>query len=129
MSLPKFNRKMMQTLKDEMDCQHKRSRIDQIVKAIYFQAVSQAKTSKETIFKYEIIKQSFGPQVRDPEYDFIMDNIDLIIYSLNVAFPECSVQLKKYTYMNDGNPVDVSSISDVTTRVFKCKYFIVIDWS
>ena len=119
----------MQGLKDEMDRQERRHRINIIVSEIRNEAVEQAKTSKETIFKYEITKQNFGPQVRDPEYDFIMDNIDEIIYNLNIAFPECSVQLKKYTYMNDGNPVDVSSISDITTRVLKCKTYIVIDWS
>lgn len=129
MSLQKFDRKTMQGLKDEMDRQERRHRINIIVSEIRNEAVEQAKTSKETIFKYEITKQNFGPQVRDPEYDFIMDNIDEIIYNLNIAFPECSVQLKKYTYMNDGNPVDVSSISDITTRVLKCKTYIVIDWS
>jgi hypothetical protein len=129
MSLPKFNRKTMQTLKDEMECQRKRLRIDQIVMQIYNGAIGQAKAVKETSFKYEIIKQNYAPQLRDPEYDFIMDNIDVIIYNLNVAFPECSVQLKKYTSMNDGTLVDVSTISDITTKVLKCKYFIVIDWS
>lgn len=129
MSLQKFDRKTMQGLKDEMDRQERRHHINIIVSRIYEAAVKQAKTSKETIFKNEIKKGNYGPQVRDPEYDFIMDNIDEIIYNLNIAFPECSVQLKKYTYMNDGNPVDVSSISDITTRVLKCKTYIVIDWS
>ena len=121
----------MQTLKDEMDRQERRLRINGIVSQIHNQAVSQAKTSKETIFKYEIPNQkNYAPQVRDPEYDFIMDNIDLIIYSLNVAFPECSVQLKKYTSMNDGTLVDVSTISDITIQaLLRCKIFIVIDWS
>jgi len=119
----------MQCLKDEMDCQERRLRINGIVSRIHNQAVKQAKTSRETIFKYEITKRNFGPKVRDPEYDFEMNNIDEIIYNLNVAFPECSVQLKKYTYMIDGSPIDLSTISDTTTSALKCKYFIVIDWS
>ena len=129
MSLQKFDRKTMQGLKDEMDCQERRHHIKIIISRIYEAAVNQAKRSKERVFKFEIKKESLVPQVRDPEYDFVMDNIDEIIYNLNISFPECSVQLKKYTYMNDGNPVDVSSISDITTRVLKCKTYIVIDWS
>jgi hypothetical protein len=129
MSLQKFDRKTMQGLRDETDRQSKRLRLSVIISEIYRGAIEQARNSKETVFKYEIVKSIYGPQVRDWNYDFMMDNIDLIIYNLNVSFPECSVQLKKFTTMSDGTLIDLSTISDTTTSALKCKYFIVIDWS
>lgn len=119
----------MQTLKDETDRQHKRLRLNVIISEIYDGAIEQAKTSTETVFKYEIVKGTYGPQVRDWHYDFIMSNIDEIIYNLNISFPECSVQLKKFTTMSDGTIVDVSTIGDTTERLLKCNTYIVIDWS
>jgi hypothetical protein len=129
MSLQKFNRKTMQTLKDETDRQSKRLRLSVIISEIYRGAIEQARNSKETVFKYEIVKSIYGPQVRDWNYDFMIDNIDEIIYNLNVSFPECSVQLKKFTTMSDGTIVDVSTIGNTTERILKCKTYIVIDWS
>ena len=119
----------MQTLKDETDRQNKRFHLDKIIRQVHYSAISQAKATTETSYKYVIIKNELPPQVRDPEYDFIMDNIDEIIYNLNLLFPECSVQLKKFATMSDRTIVDVSTIGNTTERILKCKTYIVIDWS
>jgi hypothetical protein len=119
----------MQSLKDETDRQHKRLRLNIIISEIYDGAIEQARNSKETVFKYEIIKGNYGPQVRDWHYDFVMNNIDEIIYNLNISFPECIVQFKKFAIGSEGTMYDLTTVAHDTTQKLQCKNYIVIDWT
>ena len=133
-----ISRSSLQSLKAETDEQTRLTSIENFTKILYENAIRKARTSTESIYRYEI--GVFHPGVTST---FVNDNKDDILRILHTLFPDSLIehkklikhipQLNKYTYDINRPAVfdDMSSIdqhlSDMTRHtIVDC---IMIDWS
>lgn len=120
MHLIPFTREMLKKLKVDHDAAVYKQRIEAEVERIYDILLQYAKTARHSYCTLEISPES---------YDIVHD----IMYELNAAFPECSIQRKVLTRGVDGQMYDASLGVDVRGIRLQRKQFhrlyLTVDWS
>jgi hypothetical protein len=120
MHLTPFTREMLKNLRVDHDAALHKKRVHTEVERIYDILLEYAKTARYCYCTVEI---------RPGSYDILHD----VMYELNIAFPECSIQRKVLTRGVDGQMYDASLGVDVRgirlqSRQFH-KLYLTIDWS
>ena len=120
MQLKPYTRHMLQTMKAEYDGIVRKQRVDVEVGRIYDHLLEYARTAVKCYYAVELSKEC---------YDILHD----IIFELNTAFPECTIQPKVLTRGVDGNMYDARLRYDpfgirLQKKQFH-KLYITVDWS
>lgn len=123
----------MQTLKAQTDEKRRLDRVKQISDSIYANAISLARTSTDTSFKYEIPRGRYSPHntgnVSEP---FYLNNIADILAELQALFPGCTITHSLMAKGRDGKLYDLTKIDDSVLPFIDQtleQSYIVIDWS
>jgi len=118
MSYTPLSREYLRSLKTKQDEERKEKKIVGFVQTIYESSVNFAKTSSDTIFKYNIT--SYFPMMCHPNpnmvvtYENVIEYMDEILRRLRILFPDSRVEYKKITIVRgrDGKDYDLSIIDD-----------------
>jgi hypothetical protein len=135
-----ISRETMRKLKGETDEEDRLKRIDSIVLAVYTAATRQARTSSDTIYRYQIpatnrvligeryVTQEVASQLGISPCDFHEKNIPEILTRLRHLFPECIVVMKYYMVGQDGSLSELPS-ENLLPFVYKTMLELIVDWS
>ena len=120
MLLKPYTLQMLQRIKSEHDLLVHRRRVETEVERIYDRLLEYAKTAMKCYYAVEISADC---------YDIVHD----IMYELNTAFPECTIQSKVLTRGVDGHMYDARLRYDpfgirLQKKQFH-KLYITVDWS
>ena len=127
MSLPlvPLTKEHLQVLKAVTDDKLRLEKIHQCVQTLYTAAVQFAKTSTDTMFKYNM--KSFGTNKA-----FVITHMADILAVLQELFPDSSVSHAILAKGIDGRFYDISKLDDNTRALVNRApddSYIVIDWS
>jgi len=141
------SREFLRGLKIKKDDEKRIEKLNTVVKNIYQGAIEVAESCKDTQYAFEIDPQrtrgrysqasnvlhNMGfHRIHSMEYQFYKDNMEDILYSLQILFTDCNVKLANMCRGRDGRIYDIStSDSNILSLInqdlaFEC---ILIDWS
>lgn len=132
------SRYTMRGLKARKDEDIRIEMLNNYVKSIYEQAILMAETTTNTTYSLDIDPEDTYKRIQninDPrcsQYKFYKDNMEEILSSLKVLFPDCSVKLANMCSGKDRKRYDISLMDEKVRsfinmhEVFEC---IVVDWT
>ena len=139
MSLTPMSRNSMQRMKMNTENTIRLSILDKIVKSIYTCAITFAKKSTDTTFRYPLIATYH--EMREEHLSGYLNGIDPIFYRRNMLdilnnlqelFPDCFITHATLILGQDRNMYDTSKI-DESIKPFltlnDSREYITIDWS
>ena len=119
-----MSRYAMRGLKAETDEKVRMDKVNQIVKATYGYAVSQAKSNISTSYEQNITERT--------EANFILSNMTDILKGLQELFPGCHVMKKRLVMGQDRKMYDMAFMDEKVLPFVNqshSKDYIVIDWT
>ena len=134
------SRDAMLKLKGETDEEDRQKRIESIVQAVYTAAIRQARTSSDTIYRYQIpatnrvligeryVSEEVATQLGISPSDFHEKNIPEILTRLRHLFPDCTVMMKYYMVGQDGSLSELPS-ENLLPFVYKTMLELSVDWT
>jgi len=133
------SREFLRGLKIKRDDEKRIEKMNAIVREIYEGAIKVAELCIDTKYIHDIDPQRTRGQlpvgyhdIHGLEYQFYKDNIEDIMYSLEVLFTDCSIKVANMCRGRDGKIYDSSTTNaNILSLINKDRTFecIVIDWS
>ena len=133
------SREFLRDLKIKRDDEKRIQKMNDIVKSIYNNAITVAESCTETRYSHEIDPQRTRGistvaynNIHSSEYKFYKDNMEDILYSLQILFQDCIVKVANMCNGRDGKIYDSSTLdANILSFINKDHAFecIVIDWT